>query len=89
MRGVEICQFLGLIWGMSLSNRSKTEVAIKIDDRLLLRAQEYGIDLTNCIEQSLKIEISKRWNAENAEAIELNRERIENEGLWSDGLRLF
>jgi antitoxin CcdA len=31
----------------------------------------------------------RRWREENRAAIEDNNRRIEEEGLWSDGLRLF
>jgi hypothetical protein len=30
-----------------------------------------------------------QWQEENRAAIEANNKRIEEEGLWSDGLRLF
>jgi antitoxin CcdA len=31
----------------------------------------------------------RRWQEENRAAMEDNNRRIEEEGLWSDGLRLF
>jgi post-segregation antitoxin (ccd killing protein) len=72
-----------------MRNRTKTTVLVEIDDRLLARAQEYGIDLTSFVHESLKNEVCKRWSEENAEAIKLNNERIEKEGLWNEKFRPF
>jgi antitoxin CcdA len=74
---------------MAMRNRPKTAINIEIDDRLLARAREYDIDIASFVHESLKNEVARRWTEENAEALRLNNERVEKDGLWNDKFRLF
>ena len=86
---MKTCLLLDYPWRMTLRNRSKTTISIEIDERLLVHAIEYKIDLDSFVHESLKNEVARRWSEENAEAFKLNNERIEKDGLWSDKFRLF
>ena len=72
---------------------AKKAVNLTIDSELLAQARELGVNLSGeletRLEQILKAERWARWQKENREAIENNNKRIREEGLWSDGLRLF
>ena len=72
---------------------AKKAVNLTIDSELLAQARELGVNLSGeletRLEQILKAERWARWQEENREAIENNNKRIREEGLWSDGLRLF
>ena len=71
----------------------KKSVELTLDESLLADVHLLGMDLAGAVEDSLrsviKAEKARRWLEENRDAIEENNARIEREGLWSDGLRLF
>jgi antitoxin CcdA len=74
---------------------------IEIDAELLAHAEQAGLDLSDTVEHAIRRALSirgrgpgdeeraRRWREENAEAIAFNNAEIEQNGLWSDGLRLF
>jgi antitoxin CcdA len=71
----------------------KKAVNLTIDSDLLEQARKMGLNLSREFELHLKertkAERWAKWREENRAAIENNNKRIEEEGLWSDGLRLF
>jgi antitoxin CcdA len=71
----------------------KKAVNLSINSDLLAQARELGVNLSSETEAHLAEVVRKerwrRWQEENRAAIEANNKRIEEEGLWSDGLRLF
>ena len=71
----------------------KKAVNLSINSDLLAQARSLGINLSGETEAHLAEVVRKerwrRWQEENKAAIEANNKRIEEEGLWSDGLRLF
>jgi antitoxin CcdA len=72
---------------------TKKAVNLSIDSDLLAEARKMGLNLSRELEAQLKertkAERWAKWREENRTAIENNNKRIEDEGLWSDGLRLF
>ena len=54
---------------------------------LNLHVRENNINVSAVLDKALREEIGRRWIAENADAFEENRKRVEAEGLWSDELR--
>jgi len=71
----------------------KKAVNLSINSDLLAKARALGVNLSGEIEARLEEVVRKatwdRWREENRAAIEANNKRIEEEGLWSDGLRQF
>jgi antitoxin CcdA len=71
----------------------KKPVNLSVNADLLGKARGLGVNLSEELEKRL-IEIVRgaareRWIAENRAAIEDYNRRIEERGVWSDGLRRF
>lgn len=68
-------------------------VNLTMDQELLAKAKAEGLNLSAELEQRVKATISsieaERWRRDNAEAIAAWNKELEENGLWSDGLRLF
>jgi antitoxin CcdA len=66
---------------------------VSLDPKLLEEAQALDIDLTAEIEKNVRENISRveaaRWKRDNADAITAWNRELEENGLWSDGLRTF
>jgi antitoxin CcdA len=75
----------------AVPSRRKARLNITVDADLLAEAKAQGLALSTLMEEkiadTLKADRAKRWREENANAIREHNERIEKEGLWSDGLR--
>jgi antitoxin CcdA len=73
--------------------RPKTRVSITVDEALVAQAKAVGINLSAVAEAAIRnatrAEEMRLWNKRNQEAIEAWTRKIEEEGLWSDRLRLF
>ncbi|MCH9741544.1 MAG: type II toxin-antitoxin system CcdA family antitoxin [Epsilonproteobacteria bacterium] len=71
--------------------KKATNLSINID--LLEKAKSYKINLSKSFETYLaslvKEHEKKKWQEENAKAIEAYNERVEKYGSFSDGLRSF
>jgi antitoxin CcdA len=65
----------------------KKAVNLSVDSRLLQEARDNGVNLSAVLERALAEERARRWLEENRPAIELYNRRIEEGGVWSDGLR--
>lgn len=74
-------------------NRTKTRVSLTVDERLVAEAKAVGINLSAVAEEAIRIatrdEEMRLWRERNKDAIEAWHRKIEEEGLWSDGLRQF
>ena len=72
---------------------NKVRVSLTIDEALVAQAKAAGVNLSAVAEQAIRFrtreEEMRRWSESNREAIAAWDKRIEEEGLWSDGLRLF
>ena len=72
---------------------SRRRTNLTIDSRLLSRARELGINLSQASERGLVEEIRRvereRWRAENRGAIESYNRFLDKQGLPLDGMRLF
>jgi antitoxin CcdA len=66
---------------------SKRPVNVMIEESLLAEAKSRKLNISHVLDKALREDIAKRWLKDNAEAFEENRKRIEEEGMWSDGLR--
>jgi antitoxin CcdA len=68
-----------------------TNVSVNAD--LLSKARECGVNLSQALEDALKLRLveerRRRWLEDNREAIEEYNRHFEKYGLWSDGLRMF
>ncbi len=75
-------------------------VTLELDAELIAAAKAAGIDLSELLVQALRrrlpnlhaaerAELARRWQEENREAIEAYNRMIEEEGLFSDGMRMF
>ena len=71
---------------MALRSRSpKREVQLQLNSKILDRAQELGMDVSEIVDELLAEVVNKRywerWNEDNKEAIAAYNERIEREGI--------
>jgi antitoxin CcdA len=71
---------------MALRSRSpKREVQLQLNSKILDRAQELGMDVSETVDELLAEVVNKRywerWNEDNKEAIAAYNERIEREGI--------
>ncbi|MFZ5775346.1 MAG: type II toxin-antitoxin system CcdA family antitoxin [Thermodesulfobacteriota bacterium] len=75
------------------SSAPKKSTNLSINSDLLRLARESRINLSQALEQHL-VELlresqRRKWLAENHEAIDAYNSRIEQQGLFSDGVRRF
>lgn len=60
---------------------------------MVAQAKAAGMNLSAVAEEAIRLrtraEEMRIWSEQNREAIAAWNKRIEKEGLWSDGLRLF
>jgi antitoxin CcdA len=72
---------------------SKRPTNVSINADLLAKAKDLGVNLSQTLEDGLKVRLSeerrRRWLEENREAIEDYNKHFEKYGLWSDGIRMF
>ncbi len=72
---------------------SKVRVNLTLDEALVAKAKAAGVNLSAVAEEAIRFETRaeemRRWSERNREALEAWDKRIGEEGLWSDGLRLF
>ena len=71
-----------------------SSLTLAIDAGLLEQARDSGIDPPTIVDRALRAEIArcqraKDWCDENQATIEAWNEDVRQNGLWSDGLRLF
>ena len=71
---------------MALRSRSpKREVQLQLNSKILDRAQELGMDVSETVDELLAEVVNKRywerWNEDNKAAIAAYNERIEREGI--------
>lgn len=73
--------------------RMKRAANVSIDARLLEEARHLKINLSQSLEQALRLRIAEangeRWRQANAKAIDAHNERVGKSGLFSDRLRRF
>ncbi|MEE9381544.1 MAG: type II toxin-antitoxin system CcdA family antitoxin [Hyphomonadaceae bacterium] len=71
----------------------KARVSVTIDESLVADAKKFGYNISETAQKALELKVKtermRRWSAENREAIKSWSRDIEENGLWSDGLRLF
>lgn len=71
----------------------KKAVNVSVNKGLLREAKSMGINLSATLESALREKIRQRqreqWIAENADAIAAYNEDVEQNGVFSDGRRLF
>lgn len=72
---------------------NKVRVNLTLDEALVANAKAVGLNLSAVAEEAIRFqtraEEMRRWSEANREALEAWDKRIGEEGLWSDGLRLF
>ncbi len=71
----------------------KKPTNLSINSDLLSKAREMNINLSATLEnelaRQLKIKQREQWLKENAKAIQAYNNFVENEGVFSDGIRSF
>ena len=71
----------------------KKAANVSINTDLLAQAKELGVNLSQTLEKSLvstiRAEKHRRWLEDNKGAIEAYRQHVEENGVWSEGIRLF
>ncbi|MDP2430486.1 MAG: type II toxin-antitoxin system CcdA family antitoxin [Pseudomonadota bacterium] len=74
-------------------NAPKKAANLSINSDLLSKAREMDINLSSTLEQALAETLKQRqralWLAENREAIQAYNAQVEENGVFSDGLRSF
>jgi antitoxin CcdA len=72
---------------------SKVPVNLTLDETLVAQAKAVGVNLSAVAEEAIRLqtraEESRRWIEQNRSALEAKAKLVEEQGLWSDGLRLF
>jgi len=75
------------------SEAPKRATNLSINSDLLQKAKSYNINLSKSFESYLnelvKREEEKKWREENLQAIASFNERVEKQGVFSEGLRNF
>jgi len=75
------------------SEAPKRATNLSINSDLLQKAKSYNINLSKSFESYLnelvKKEEEKKWREENLQAIASFNERVEKQGVFSEGLRNF
>lgn len=75
------------------ARQARTAVTVETSEDLLDEAERPRTNLTAVAEQALEAAIRDarraKWREENSEAIKEANEELAQNGLWSDGLRLF
>jgi antitoxin CcdA len=75
------------------SSAAKRPVNLSVNEELLRYARESGINLSATLERALAEEVSRhrreRWLADNRDAIASYNRRVEEQGVFSDGVRQF
>ena len=71
----------------------KKAANVSINTDLLAQARELGVNLSQTLEEGLvstiRAEKQRRWLEDNKDAIEAYRQHVEENGVWSEGIRLF
>jgi len=77
----------------SASRRRKKAANLSVDERLLERARELKLNLSQVLEAGLEDAIRReegaQWLKRNRAALEAYNEHVEKHGVFSDGLRSF
>ncbi|MBK8197196.1 MAG: type II toxin-antitoxin system CcdA family antitoxin [Acidobacteria bacterium] len=72
---------------------SKVRVNLSIDEALVAKAKAAGVNLSAVAEEAIRFqtraEEMRIWQEANREALEAKARLVEEQGLWSDGLRQF
>jgi antitoxin CcdA len=72
---------------------SKVRVNLTLDEALVAQAKAVGVNLSAVAEEAIRFqtraEESRRWIEQNRSVLEAKAKLVEEQGLWSDGLRLF
>jgi antitoxin CcdA len=72
---------------------AKKAVNLSLDAALLDEARAENVKLSAVAERAVRAEIAsiraERWKRENSDAIAAWNKELDENGLWSDGLRLF
>lgn len=72
---------------------SKVRVNLTLDEALVAQAKAVGVNLSAVAEEAIRLQTraaeSRRWIEQNRSALEAKAKLVEEQGLWSDGLRLF
>jgi antitoxin CcdA len=67
--------------------KSKRPVNLLVDEKLLKQAKNSDLNISAVLDKALREELGKRWQLENADAIDAYNARVENLGLWCDEYR--
>lgn len=71
----------------------KKSANLSINGDLLAKAREHGINLSATLEyalaETLREKLRTQWLAENKEAMEAYNRHVDENGVFSDGLRSF
>lgn len=75
------------------TRRRKKPANLSVDERLLERARQLKLNLSQVLEAGLEEAIRReegtRWLARNRAALDAYNEHVEKHGVFSDGLRSF
>ena len=71
----------------------KKATSLTINSDLLQQAKDLKINISNCLEQTLEEKVQekkvKNWQEENKDFIESYNKDVEENGVFSDHIRLF
>lgn len=75
------------------TNAPKKPTNLTVNSDLLQKAKELRINISSILESALSQEVKNRqeaeWKVENQESIKFYNKKIEEIGLFSDGIRTF
>ncbi len=76
-----------------MASTRKKPVNVSLDQSLVAQARELQINLSQTLEKAVVMELRKarreKWLKENRKAVDTYNQRIEEQGVFSDGLRSF
>lgn len=72
---------------------NKVRVSLTIDEDIVAQAKAVGVNLSAVAEEAIRSETRaegmRQWAEENRKILEAKAKRVDEDGLWSDGLRQF
>jgi antitoxin CcdA len=76
-----------------LKTRRRRAYNVTLDPLLVAEARGLGVPLSSTFEEALRVRTAEaraaKWRAENVDAIADHNDRVERDGVFSDGLRRF
>lgn len=83
---------MGLV-GCMMAKARKKPVNVSMDESLVAEARKLNINLSQVLEKAVVSELReakrKKWLRDNRRAVQAHNQRVEEQGVFSEGVRSF